>query len=284
MQCRVGRAITQPLVALALISQLSACANQQIAGDIAVAPQFSTEVTVCRDMLASADPTGMGELDATNIRLFNWNVHKSRGQNWYDDLESFANSADLILFQEASLREESINELDSSRHWTFAPGYRKNGEITGVMTLSTIKPLTQCSFAHVEPLLRTPKATSVTQYALSDTELTLVVVNVHAVNFSLGLGAFSKQFEQIGDLLESHVGPVIISGDLNTWRPKRVQIIDEFAASLDLTAVTFADDHRVKFFGNTLDHIYVRGLRALDTNTEVVETSDHNPMSAVFSM
>ena len=123
-----------------------------------------------------------------------------------------------------------------------------------------------------------------TQYALSDTDLTLVVVNVHAVNFSLGLGAFSKQIEQIGDLLEGHVGPVIISGDLNTWRPKRVQIIEEFAASLDLTAVTFADDHRVKFFGNTLDHIYVRGLHALDANTEVVETSDHNPMSAVFSM
>lgn len=281
---RTAWAASRLLAAIALIAQVSGCAHQQPLGDIAIAPQFSTEVTVCRDMLANADATEMGELDATNIRLFSWNVHKTREQNWRDDLESFANNADLILFQEASLREETISELDSSRHWTFAPGYRKNGEVTGVMTLSNIKPLTQCSFAHAEPLLRSPKATSVTQYALSDTDLTLIVVNVHAVNFSLGLGAFGKQFAQIGDLLEGHEGPVIVSGDLNTWRPKRAQIIENLATSHDLTAVAFADDHRVKFFGNTLDHIYVRGLHALDANTEIVETSDHNPMSAVFSM
>ena len=244
--------------------------------------QFSTDVGVCRDMLA-ADTSG-GELDASNISVFNWNVHKTREAKWREDFEAFANDADLVLFQEASLREETIADIDSSRHWSFAPGYRKWGEVTGVMTLSGVKPLTQCSFVHSEPWLRTPKATGVTQYGLSGTDQTLVVVNVHAVNFSFGTGAFSEQFEQIRQVLEDHDGPIILSGDLNTWRPRRVQIIEELADSLDLTAVVFENDNRVKVFGNTLDHIYIRGLQALDTDTKVVESSDHNPMSAVFSM
>ena len=63
-----------------------------------------------------------------------------------------------------------------------------------------------------------------------------------------------------------------------------MQIIEDLATSLDLTAVAFENDHRVQFFGNTLDHIYIRGLHTLDTNTEIVDTSDHNPMTAVFGM
>lgn len=271
------------LSAVAVLLQLSACAHRPVTADAAPALQFSTEVSVCRDMLAAESPEGP-ELDASNISLFNWNVHKTRERRWREDFEAFANNADLVLFQEASLREETIAEIDSSRHWSFAPGYRKWGEVTGVMTLSGIKPLTQCSFAHAEPWLRTPKATSVTQYGLTGTDQTLVVVNVHAVNFSWGTGAFQKQFAQIRDVLENHQGPVILSGDFNTWRNRRVQIVKDLAASLELTAVAFENDHRVRFFGNTLDHIYIRGLQALDANTEVVETSDHNPMTAVFAM
>lgn len=247
------------------------------------AQQFSTDVSVCRDMLA-ADTVAGGELDSSNITLFNWNVHKTRERRWREDFDMLAGNADLVLFQEASLREETIAEIDTSRHWSFAPGYRKKGEVTGVMTLSSVKPMTQCSFVHSEPWLRTPKATSVTQYALSNTDQTLVVINIHAVNFSFGTGAFEKQFAQVQQVLENHDGPIILSGDLNTWRAKRVQIVNELASSLQLTAVTFEDDHRVKFFGNTLDHIYIRGLRAIDTSTKVVDTSDHNPMTAVFGM
>ena len=160
------------LLAIAIGSQLSACAHQPETIAASPALQFSTEVSVCRDMLA--DVIGMGaELDSSNISLFNWNVHKTRERGWRDDFDALAGNADLVLFQEASLREETIAEIDSSRHWSFAPGYRRRGEVTGVMTLSSIKPMTQCSFVHSEPWLRTPKATSVTQYALTDTDKTL---------------------------------------------------------------------------------------------------------------
>jgi len=211
-------------------------------------------------------------------------VRKTRAPRWRDDFDAYENGADLVLFQEASIREETIAEMDSSRHWSFAPGYSKRGEITGVMTLSGVKPLTQCSFMHAEPWLRTPKATSITEYGLTDTDQTLVVANVHAVNFSWGTGAFEQQFEEIRQVLENHDGPIILSGDMNTWRAKRTQIVSDLASSLELIAIEFERDHRVRFFGSALDHIYVRGLQTLDAGTSVVDTSDHNPMTAVLGM
>ena len=271
------------LPAIAVLSQLSACAHRPVTTESGAAVQFSTEVSECRNLL-SADTAHGAELDASRISLFNWNVHKKRAARWREDFDVYAGGADLVLFQEASIREETIAEIDSSLHWSFAAGYSKLGEITGVMTMSGIKPLTQCSFVHSEPWLRTPKATSITEYGLTDTDQTLVVANVHAVNFSFGTGAFEKQFEEIRQVLDNHDGPIILSGDLNTWRGKRTQIVDDLAISLGLVAIDFEKDYRVRIFGNALDHIYVRGLRTLDANTEVVDTSDHNPMTAVLGM
>jgi len=267
-----------------MLTQLSACATPPPLENAAAALQFSTELDVCRDMIAMPSGTPGDELDGSDIRVFNWNVQKRRSAGWREDYDAYAADADLLLSQEASLTEENIAELDATRYWSFAPGYRHRGEVTGVMTLSSKKPLTQCSFVHYEPLLRTPKATSISQYALTNTDETLIVVNVHAVNFSLGFGAFEDQFAEIGKLLDTHRGPIILSGDFNTWRPKRTRIIETLAVDHGLSPVSFANDHRVRFFGNVLDHIYVRGLNPVDADTEIVKTSDHNPMSAVFSL
>jgi len=275
---------------LGVSAALASCASQyveQLAQVSANSRDFHlpTEVGVeaCRESLqlpVAADHPG---LDSGDIRLINWNMQKNRPE-WKDDYRSLTDGKHLVLIQEASLREETINDLDASKHWSFAPGYRTGKQISGVLTLSSIKPTTQCSFVTLEPVFRTPKATSITQYALTTTDDTLVVVNVHAVNFSLGLGAFREQFDQIGAALAGHRGPVILSGDFNTWRAARMEIIDALAASLELTAIEFEDDHRVRVLGKVLDHIYVRGLSAVDSDTRPVTTSDHNPMSATFSM
>lgn len=271
------------LPAVAIYVLLSACVHRPVASDGSAAMQFSTEVQECRNLLRGQSTVG-AELNASRISLFNWNVGKKRAPRWREDFDIYASGADIVLFQEASIREDTIAEIDSSLHWSFAPGYSKLGEITGVMTLSGIKPLTQCSFVHSEPWLRTPKATSITEYGLTGTEQTLVVANVHAVNFSFGTGAFEKQFEEIRQVLDNHDGPIILSGDFNTWRAKRTQIVQDLAAALGLIAIDFENDHRVRFFGNALDHIYVRGFRALDADTEIVDTSDHNPMTAVLGI
>lgn len=243
-----------------------------------------TGIDTCRASLAAPKASTGAELDASRIRLINWNIQKKRQQGWQEDLDALGSEKDLVLIQEASLRHDTAAGIDSSKHWAFAPGYLTDGEITGVMTLSSIRPLTQCSFMTLEPVLRTPKATSITEYGLTATDETLVVVNLHAVNFSTGLGAFQQQFDQIRRVLKDHSGPIILSGDFNTWRKKRMQIVDNLAEALELKSLEFGDDRRVRFFGSVLDHIFVRGLTAVDAGTESVDTSDHNPMSATFSM
>ena len=152
------------------------------------------------------------------------------------------------------------------------------------MTLSAIDPITQCSFVSTEPFLRTPKATNITQFGLTGRSETLIVVNMHAVNFSLGLKSYRGQFDEVRQALAKHAGPIILSGDLNTWRSGRLAVVTELAEDLGLVPVAFDVDNRVSRFGRHLDHIYVRGLTPVASSTEIVSTSDHNPMSATFRL
>jgi endonuclease/exonuclease/phosphatase (EEP) superfamily protein YafD len=270
---------------LAWLLLLASCASQtHEPTTIAEHEVIATDVAMCLASLNTPATTPVAELDAAGIRLLNWNIQKNSRLNWQRDFESLSNERDLVLVQEASLREDSVGMMDSSRFWSFAAGYTRSGAITGVLTMSSARPMSQCSFVSYEPVLRTPKATSITQYGLTATDKTLLVVNIHAVNFSMGLGAFQGQFEQVRDVLETHDGPIILSGDFNTWRKKRTEFVDSLALDLDLVALEFAEDYRVTRFGRHLDHIYVRGLSSVDSTTAVVGSSDHNPMSVTLRM
>ncbi len=272
---------------------MSACTSvqtderaQAFASSISTPTAESREVESCRllfDAAPVASATGTG-LDADEIRVVSWNMQKKSIPNWRADYDRLTDGRDLILIQEASLRVDTVGDLPTVPHWSFAPGYRTGNSITGVLTLSSSQPLARCSFVNMEPLLRTPKATSITQFALQGRDETLLVVNVHAVNFSLGLGSYKQQFAQIVDVLEGHQGPIILSGDLNTWRAGRTQTINAMAEELDLTAIEFSDDNRTRFFGSPLDHIYVRGLSTTSSDSSVVTSSDHNPLSVTLGM
>ena len=133
-----------------------------------------------------------------------------------------------------------------------------------------------------EPWLATPKATNITEYALSNTAETLLVVNIHAINFTLGTRQFMKQIDKVRKILDNHKGPIILSGDFNTWRKKRMQVLDALAEEHKLDALSFQEDHRKVVFGQLLDHIYVRSLKVEKSGTHSVNSSDHNPLSATL--
>jgi endonuclease/exonuclease/phosphatase (EEP) superfamily protein YafD len=284
---RIARLATVTALAATTLSCATPYVTQlaQVSGNAATY-HISTDLSIeaCRDSLSNPARESLEGLDTHRIRLVNWNIKKGSLPSWQADYSKLSNGSDLVLIQEAALRIDTINDIQSAPHWSFAPGYRTEGQVTGVLTLSNIKPLTQCSFVTMEPVLRTPKATNITQYGLRDTDQTLVVVNIHAVNFSFGLGAFEEQFSQISRVLENHTGPVVLSGDFNTWRAGRLAIVDQVAADLDLKPLHFDDDQRVRVLGKVIDHIYVRGLDAVMTETRSVETSDHNPMSVELKM
>lgn len=75
-----------------------------------------------------------------------------------------------------------------------------------------------------EPILRLAKSALVTVYPLPDTRL-LMVVNIHAVNFSLGVDVYSKQLLPIGDQIAHHSGPIIMAGDFNARSRPRMNAV-----------------------------------------------------------
>ncbi|MGI9202499.1 MAG: endonuclease/exonuclease/phosphatase family protein [Woeseiaceae bacterium] len=234
----------------------------------------------CSNRLVGNNQSVLDELDSENIRLLNWNIRKGGDPNWTIDLADFQGDPDLMFFQEASLGSSAWGVVTDDLYHSFSPGYRSRRSLTGVMTVSTAKPLTQCNFVTVEPWIRTPKATVITEYGLTETNQTLLVVNIHAVNFTFGTRGFQEQIRQAQSVLDDHAGPILLSGDFNTWRRRRSEILVEITDSLGLETIQYDEDNRKRVFGQPLDHIYVRGLEVLEATTRNVTSSDHNPMSA----
>jgi endonuclease/exonuclease/phosphatase (EEP) superfamily protein YafD len=214
----------------------------------------------------------------------NWNIKKGALNNWFQDLEFLSRNKELILIQEARDSMHGYTQLEPASYWTFAPGFRDFQGASGVATLSTAEPVIRCRLTDYEPWLRTPKTTNITGYALSNSDEVLLVVNIHMINFTLGQRYFRRQLESVVDLLKTHQGPIIVSGDFNTWRAGRQSVVEELLSELDIQAIHFDDDQRVRFGGLPVDHIYIGGLRVQSADTHDVDSSDHNPMTLRLSI
>jgi endonuclease/exonuclease/phosphatase (EEP) superfamily protein YafD len=222
-------------------------------------------------------------LDPQSIRLATWNIHKEQDPGWQDDLAALGRQSDIVLLQETTLQPPMREALRAAElHWVMASSFAYGNYDIGVLTAARVEPVESCTQRIVEPLLRLPKSAVISWFALAGTSRTLAVVNVHAINFSLSIGAYREQMAALGDVLAAHDGPIIFAGDLNTWSDARKEIVDDLAVRLGLTEVTLADDKRALFFGQQLDHILVRGLRVLASKAIVVTSSDHNPVTATL--
>ena len=220
------------------------------------------------------------EIDTASINFLCWNIKKGKKSKWREDFLDLVDGKDLVILQEAALGLELPESFGETAHYSFGRGYKTKSQTTGVMTISKHEPLRQQNITCWEPWLATPKATNITEYALSGTKETLIVVNIHAINFTFGVKQFRRQIEKVRRVLSEHSGPVILSGDFNTWRKKRMRIIETLAIEHELDALSFKEDYRKRVFGQLLDHIYVRSLTAESTRTQHVSSSDHNPLSA----
>jgi len=225
----------------------------------------------------AADDSGQ---DTACINFLCWNIKKGMKPNWKIDLQKLVNDKNMVIIQEAILHSDMAEVFDGSLYCSFAKGYKTKKRTTGLMTISKHKPIRRHHLTCWEPWLATPKCTHITEYLLSDTEETLVVVNIHAINFTLGVRQFRKQINKVCAELSKHNGPIILSGDFNTWRKKRMKILEKLAVKHGLDALSFNKDHRKSVFGLRVDHVYVRSLMIEHTKTYNVKSSDHNPISA----
>ena len=252
-----------------------------VVGVIAVVGSLGTTAAnpaqACSSALGRETPHAGREL-AGELEVLSWNIQKASRHGWANDLANIGAGVDLAFIQEAAVEAQIPHFLPTDLYPNFAAGYTTAGRSTGVMTLSTGTPSVHCRLTAWEPWLGTPKATSITEYPLKDRHDHLLAINLHAINFDLGLERFNAQFDALRDVLARHKGPVILAGDLNTWSSDRQSLVDAFMREHGLGSVSFEPDLRTRAFGHAIDHIYVRGLRADHARVIPVTSSDHNAL------
>ncbi len=221
----------------------------------------------------------------SSIRMINWNIFKARRRGWLLDLETLLANAELVLLQEAVVHHGLAHpfHLTSGMEWTMAETLSNaDGRITtGPKTGSRVSSLVSSMIrSHgTEPIIRTPKAALQTLYPFA--EETLLVVNVHALNF-VTLSKFSHQVEQILEPTIEHDGPCIVAGDFNTWSAARRHTLMGAMREARLVRVG-AEFPRLRHFNQVLDHIFFRGLRLVNAHPlPYVKSSDHVPLWAEF--
>ena len=270
--------IVRNLAAFSTLLMLASCTTQPTA-PVRVTAATGDDTAACIAGLGGNRDAVSAALDSTNISVVNWNIQKGRNTKWVHDLDEVGMQPDLLILQEASVRTNIWRDLVPEHYDSFAEGFGPDWSPSGVMTVSAAQPLTECELVAHEPWFGTRKATLITEYALSDSDETLLVVNIHGINFALGIRDLENQFAQAKAVIAEHDGPVVFSGDFNTWRRQRALVLEEMLGALGLTALDFDVDHRKRFFGWALDHIYVRGLYTEYATTLQSDASDHNPMA-----
>ncbi len=247
------------------------------------APGQDPGVPHCGAALGLAPVEQGQELD-DYLDVLSWNIQKASNTGWATDLAQLANGVNLAFIQEAAVEAQIPGAIPTPLYQAFAAGYTTDRQRTGVMTLSSSSPSLHCNLTHWEPWLGTPKATSVTEFPLAGREERLLAINLHAVNFAIGLAGYEHQLRSLAELLASHQGPAILAGDFNTWSAARQDLVDNILGELGMQAVEFQPDLRTTAFGRALDHIYVRGLQASFSEVIPVSSSDHNPLRARFKL
>jgi endonuclease/exonuclease/phosphatase (EEP) superfamily protein YafD len=248
------------------------------------------EVSACHPVapdhvVSSAEASHAEFLDPAKINLLIWNTHKGQDDGWLEEFEQLSAGQDLLLLQEAYLKDELRDFLLSQTlSWNLATTFMRYRVETGVMTASQVAPTSACVQRTMEPLLSLPKSTLISRYPIKGSDETLLVGNIHAVNFTLGTAAFRSQLDRLASELDAHEGPMIVAGDFNSWSQSRLSVLEEVLIEKRLMRrVAFEDKNPRAIFGHTVDHVYYRGLTVIDGRVLEAKTSDHAPIWVQFS-
>jgi endonuclease/exonuclease/phosphatase (EEP) superfamily protein YafD len=252
-------------------------------GDISVASLNCEETEGLLQKAGNGEPAGA--LDPNRFRVLVWNIHKQSDGGWDRDLIKFAGTSDVLMLQEVisipSLREIL---LEAGMRLVMASSFLYESNDTGVLVASRVAPLASCTQRSLEPIIRIPKSVVLSWLQVAGRKETLVVANIHAINFEIGTVSYGAQIASLAGTLSRHNGPILVAGDFNTWSDERERLIVETFTRLGMVEVRFSKDERSLFIGKHLDHIYTRGLEILDSGVMPVVSSDHNPIIATFQI
>ncbi len=219
------------------------------------------------------------KLTASRFHLITWNVHKGQDTGWQEDLERLSKRADFVLLQEAT----QYQNLSTFSTALFVSSFSFNELLSGVKTFTQTQPEWYCGGGVAEPIIQIPKVASVMNLPLEKGN-SLLLINVHLINFEWGISAYQAQLEQLFSFVENHQGPIIMAGDFNAWNEDRLNLVNNLIQKYGLNSVVLSQDERVRFLGYPLDYIFTRGVKVVSATSEVVTSSDHNPLLMEFEL
>ncbi len=219
------------------------------------------------------------------LNILVWNIYKQGKENWQSALNLLSVDKQLLLLQEASLTEPFKQWLvDGNWISNQVSAFKALGSGAGVINIAQKLPEKACAYTSTEPWLRLPKSALYSQYRLSDGS-TLAVVNIHAINFTVGTDEYRSQISALEILLKQHSGPILFAGDFNSWNEYRVDAMKQALQDAHLQEVAFEPDHRTQFItGQRLDHVFYRGLVLKNAEAPQSDASDHNPLLVSFTL
>lgn len=232
--------------------------------------------------------TELSDLLPSTFEVLVWNVYKGGIYDWENDLEKISADSDIILLQEATDTQffiDGLSQIDFETTMAISWVSRKK-VATGVATAARTHKVSQSWLKsyYLEPVTKTPKITFFTEYQIEGSLKTLLVANIHAINF-VSTYKFKHMIDKAVQKMSHHSGPIIFAGDFNTWTNSKIRALNQSVKKIGLKEVSFSPDLRKKALGKPLDYIWVRGLRVLDSKAHGdINSSDHKPMSAKFSL
>ena len=219
------------------------------------------------------------KLTGSRFHLITWNVHKGQDKGWQEDLARLSKQADFVLLQEAT-QHQNLSTFSTA---LFVSSFSFKDLLSGVKTFTKTQPEWYCGSGVAEPLIQIPKVASVMSFPLEKGD-SLLLINVHLINFEWGISSYQTQLEQIFSFVENHQGPIVMSGDFNAWNEERLNLVNNLMKKYGLDSVALSQDERVRFLGYPLDYVFMRGAKVVSATSEVVTSSDHNPLLVEFEL
>lgn len=218
------------------------------------------------------------------IAVLVWNIHKQADGYWPEALWSTGKHWQLMLLQEAG-QTESFHSAITRAGFEYAnlTAFRFQEVDYGVMTAAKAAAIRVCGSLSSEPFLRIPKGALSSYYRLSNGQ-TLLVINLHGINFDLSLSHWEGQLSALFSQVGAHQGPVIFGGDFNSWGQDRFEKLKQLTESFGLNSAAFVPDERRHGVGMPLDWLFYRGLELKRAQSPATELSDHAPLLADFTI
>jgi endonuclease/exonuclease/phosphatase family metal-dependent hydrolase len=189
--------------------------------------------------------------------------------------------ADIILLQE--MDEVGIEAISRALAYNYvyypASVHCKTGEKFGNAILS-VWPMTlskKVILPNRSPRTREIRVATRARISVGDSQL--LAYSVHTETMALNWIKRQEQFQFLADdIARQDVRHVILGGDFNTITRKNIGVLDAICATASLERTSAGAEPTMKAggLGLSLDHIYTRGLTAIDKGTgPATRASDH---------